>query len=173
MLDGLGRVLSVLHDISDGIRDLITRLDRLPQPAPPTTHGDDHPMLLSVNDAATALGIKPPALRGLLASRQGPAVTRLGRRIYVHRDDLVTWLQQQRPTPDDATQPWSRAYMPGRIGSGFPSTSEPAKRTYCHGSHTEPLAASKYSGRAVCRVCRDDVLVNNNGLLRKHYPRWW
>lgn len=170
VVDGLARVLDVLHDISDSVRRLAATINQRPveSPMPP-----DGPELLSVNGLAERLGISPGQVRTLRATGQGPTATQLGSRVYFDRDDVTAWLEQQRVDSSAAERPWREALLPGRIGSGLPMSSEPRKREFCVGSHSEPLAASRWAGRAVCRVCRDDVLVNRTGLLRKHYSRWW
>lgn len=171
-LDGLSRILEVLHDISDGVQELAnspknSSPDRAIHPP------DDRPLLLSVKGTAEAVGIPSSSLRNLIAARKGPVPTKIGGRLYFHRDDIDQWLQEQRDTPSTQIRPWRQAFLPGRIGSDVPASSAPPVRSYCSGSHSEPLAASRYSGRAVCRVCRDDVIVNRDGRLRKHLPRTW
>ena len=171
VVDGLSRILDVLHDISDGIRDLHHAADRAPMPAPPTA--PEGPALLSVKDLAAELGITTSAVHNLRYSGQAPVVTKLGGRVYFQRVDVDDWLLRQREIPEDNTRPWRESFTPGRIGATLPRSSDPPKREWCSGSHTEPMAAAKYVGRGVCRVCKDDVLVNRDGRLRKHYPRWW
>jgi len=117
--------------------------------------------------------VSASTVRGIRASGNAPTATKVGGRLFFQPDDVDAWLAEQRENRGDTTKPWRQAFLPGRIGSGLPRSSEPEKRAWCTGSHTEPLAASKWTGRAVCRVCNDDVMVNRNGLLRKHYPRWW
>lgn len=172
VLNGMARTLDVLHDISDHLQRLTELLGRERQPTPPGLPEEPEGVLLSVNRLAEYLGITPAAVRNLQVGGKGPSVTRVGSRVYFHRDDVAHWLARIRPE-ENAGRPWRGAYLPGRIGSTFPSSSERSKQAYCSGSHTEPRSASPYSGRAVCRACGDHVLVNNNGLLRKHYPRGW
>lgn len=169
--DGMSRILDVLHDISDGIRTLQQPIGSAQESEPPTEL--DGPALLSVKDLAGELGITTSAVHNLRYSGNAPVVTKLGGRIYFQRADVDQWLRRQRQTPEDNTQPWRGSFMPGRIGSNLPRSSDPLKRAWCSGSHTEPMAASKYTGRGVCRACKDDDLVNRDGRLRKHYPRWW
>ncbi len=170
--DGLGRILSVLHDISDGIREF----QRTTTSAPEVVLTDTpavHQQLLSVKDLAEMLGTSTGFVYGLRASGNGPVATKVGGRLLFQRADIEDWLHRQRETPGDNTQPWRGSFMPGRIGANLPRTSEPQKRAWCSGSHTEPMTAAKYTGRGVCRVCKDDVLVNRDGRLHKHLPRWW
>ena len=172
VLDGLARMIDVLHDISDGIQQLVEASAHAPTPVA-AEQESNAPQLFSVRGLAEHLGVSPSVIYGLRTTGDGPVSTKLGSRLYFHRDDVAAWLSEQRQDPGTATRPWRGSHLPGRIGSTIPRSSEPLKRTYCTGSHTEPMAASKYSGRAVCRVCRDDVIVNRDGRLRKHYPRGW
>lgn len=171
VVDGLARMLDVLHDISDAVRELAA------VPPERSTSSDPEretlPLLLSVTSLADALGVSPSTVRSFRASGHGPRPTKVGGRLFFHRDDVETWLQELRPADEARTRPWSGALLPGRIGSSLPVSSAPQKRAYCAGSHTEPMAASRYSGRAVCRACKDDVLVNKDGRLRKHFPGPW
>lgn len=164
MLDGLARIHTVLHDISDGIRELI---DSTPQPAPAATD-TVAPQLMSVAALAEHLGLSRSAVYALRSAGHAPPETRLGSRVLFQRADVDAWLAELRSPRSSGTQRWSAAHLSGRIGSAHPASSAPAP--YCTGSHTEPLAASQYSGRVVCRVCRDDVLVNRDGRTRKHRP---
>ena len=170
ILAGLARILDVLHDISDSLQELVRDAPRPATDADDATP-DNHPILLSVNDAAELLGIAPSSVRNLCANGHGPPITRLGRRVYIARADLDSWVDAQRQDPTAATIRWRTAYTPGRIGLDVPATTESRKLPWCTGSHTEPTAASAYSGRGICRICKDDVLINRNGLLRKH-RRW-
>jgi hypothetical protein len=172
VVDGMARMLDVLHDISDGIQKLSAASPPAP-PAPPTANEESQKRLLSVTDLAALLGVTPEVVRGLRASGNGPPVTKVGRRIFFQRKDIEVWFEKNREVPVENFQPWRGTYLPGRIGSTVPSSSKPAERKYCSGSNTEPMAASPYSGRAVCRVCKDHPIVNRDGRLRKHYPRGW
>lgn len=169
--DGLDRILSVLHDISDGIRELQRAAPSAAEVVLADTSAAQQ--LLSGRDVAELLGTSAGFVYGLRASGNGPVATKLGSRLLFQRGDVDEWLNRQRETPGDNTQPWRGSFMPGRIGANLPKSSEPQKRAWCNGSHTEPMAAAKYAGRGVCRVCKDDVLVNRDGRLRKHLPRWW
>ncbi len=170
MRDGMARALDVMHDISDGIRQLTELL----QAPTPTEQSQDvsESLLLSVKGLAALVGTSEASLYSLRSTGKGPPVTRVGSRVYFQRVDVDAWLREQREYPE-TTRPWRDAFLPGRIGFTVPRSSVRGRHEYCAGSHTEPLAASKYSGRAVCRSCRDDVLVNRDGLLRKHDPKSW
>lgn len=172
VLDGMTRMLAVLHDISDGIQKLNedsrrSTPDNLPHVA------EDRLRLMSVRETAAALGITPATIYGWHYNKQGPVATKVGGRLMYRPRDVEAWLDEQRETKATQTRPWRGSYMPGRIGSNVPSTSEQKKRAFCVGSHAEPMAASQYMGRAVCGACKDDVLVNRDGRTRKHYPRHW
>ena len=85
---------------------------------------------------------------------------------------IELWLDDARHDPRPEAAPWRTSFTPGRIGASV-AKAPPVDRSWCAGSHTEPTAASQYHGRGLCRVCRDDVLINRNGLLRKHRrPSW-
>lgn len=172
MLDGLARLHAVMHDISDGVQKLVALLQDLERPAPtPATEAAPTRLLFSVDDLADLLGVTASTVRGLRASGQGPTVTKIGRRVFFRREDVEGWLEEQRMPAVGLAGAWRDNWLPGRIGSSVPLTSE--RPDYCSGSHSEPLSASRYSGRGVCRVCRDDVLVNRDGRLRKHHRSGW
>jgi predicted DNA-binding transcriptional regulator AlpA len=173
VLDALARMLDVLHDISDGVRALAESTARQTPAVQSEAPGAGLPQLLSVKGLADLLGVSTSAVYSLRATGNAPPVTRLGARLYFNREDVTAWLREQRQDPESGTRLWREAYIPGRVGSRLPRSSERKPRSYCAGSNTEPMAASRWSGRAVCQVCRDDVLVNRDGRLRKHYPRSW
>lgn len=165
VLDGLARMHSVLHDISDGVRELRQAIER--ERTVVTSTEVERPLLMSVAGLAEHLGLSPSAVYALRSAGHAPPVTKVGSRVFFQRADVDSWLAGLRNVQSDTT-PWSNAFLPGRIGSSMPRSSAPAP--YCSGSNTEPLAASRYSGRVVCRVCRDDVMVNKDGRTRKHRP---
>jgi excisionase family DNA binding protein len=167
VVDGLARALDVLHDISDELRQLSERTP-LAQPETPAAPDSPASALLSIDDLAEYLGTSPGFIRSLRSTGKGPTVTKIGSRVFFHRSDVDAWLRDAREPDTEPTRPWRGAYLPGRVGWNVPRSSEPQTRPWCAGSNTEPLAASRYTGRAVCRVCRDDVLVNRDGRLRKH-----
>jgi len=172
LMGGMQRILDVLHDISDGVQELQTTLGEQRVPSAPMPSAGAEPLLLSIADAAELLGIKPGSFRTLCDASHGPPTVRIGKRIYLRRTDLERWLDEARHDPQPEAMPWRSGFTRGGIGS---SITKPAlvDRSWCAGSHTEPTAASQYHGRGLCRVCRDDVLINRNGLLRKHRrPSW-
>jgi len=172
LLSGLQRILDVLHDISDGVRDLQTT-SRAPSICPPEMlPAESGPILFSIAEAAELTGIKSGSLRNLCAGTHGPVTVRIGRRIFIRRTDLERWLEDSLHDPQPTSAPWRSTYTPGRMGSSL-ATTAPSDRSWCAGSHTEPSAASQYHGRGLCRACRDDVLINSDGRLRKHRrPSW-
>ncbi len=173
VVDGLARVLDVLHDISDGVLSLAA--EQGPStPIAAAMEQEAGPELLSVNALADQLRVSPGTVRSLRASGSGPRATLLGRRIFFRRDDVAEWLMEARERTDgNATRPWCESYLPGRVGAGLPATSRPRAPDYCSGSHTETRAASSYSGRGICRECGDHVLVNRDGGLREHRRSPW
>lgn len=171
VLDGLARIHEVMHDISDGVQKLVALLERVPPPLQALRTSLYERTLLSVDDLAELLGVTPNTVRGLRASRHAPTVTKVGRRVFFRQEDVDVWLNDRRERAPEAAAPWTGSWLPGRIGSSVARTSE--RPDHCEGSHSEPLTASPYSGRAICRVCRDAVIVNHDGRLRKHYPKTW
>lgn len=176
MLEGLERLRQVMHDISDGVRELAVvaeRIEKVAQVATPAPVAQDGPMLLSVKQLAEHLGVKDAAVRGWISAGKAPPLTRVGSRIMFQRADVDQWLAALRPE-EEGPQPWRGSFVGGGIGRAFPSSTARRDLPWCEGSHTEPAAASKYPGHAVCRVCKDDyVSVNRDGRLRKHRARWW
>lgn len=172
LLGGMKRILDVLHDISDGVRELQTSLGEQRVPSASLPDAEEEPLLLSIADAAELTGIKPGSFRTLCDANHGPPTVRIGKRIYLRRTDLERWLDEARHDPQPEAVPWRSGFTRGGIGSSLAKPG-PIDRSWCAGSHTEPKAASQYHGRGLCRVCRDDVLINRNGLLRKHRrPSW-
>lgn len=172
LMGGMQRILDVLHDISDGVREIQATLAARPAETATPSPAEGEPLLLSIADAADFTGIKQGSLRTLCDASHGPPTVRIGKRIYLPRADLELWLDEARHDPRPEAAPWRTSFTPGRIGGSVVKAS-PVDRSWCAGSHTEPTAASQYHGRGLCRVCRDDVLINRNGLLRKHRrPSW-
>src|SRR4051794_67725 len=108
VLSGMSRLLDVLHDISDAVRELAEAqarqwtLDTNAAPAPSRTR----PQLLSVEDLAELLGVTPGTVRGLRSSREAPVATKVGRRVFFDRDDVDEWLRQRREPTTPDTVPW-------------------------------------------------------------------
>src|SRR4051812_28413121 len=101
----MARMLDVLHDISDGVQQLVAASAHTPTPAPIDPDANV-PQLLSVRGLAEHLGVSPGVIYGLRTTGDGPVVTKLGNRVYFHRDDVAEWLARQRDDPGPATRPW-------------------------------------------------------------------
>ena len=54
------------------------------------------PHLLTMAEVAVVLRISPKATYAMIARGQLPGVVRIGRRVLVHADELVDWLDQKR-----------------------------------------------------------------------------
>lgn len=178
VLDALDRMHQVLHDISDSVGDLAAQAVKgAPADSPVRAAPGSEPpekLLFTVQGLAAMTGLSRSAIYQLRHANEGPVPTKVGSRLFFHRDDIAAWLDRHRQNADDSdTRPWREGWMPGRIGRSHPRSSEPQMAPWCTGSHTEPMAASRYPGRNVCRICRGDVLVNRDGRLRKHHPRGW
>jgi excisionase family DNA binding protein len=66
-----------------------------------TAHAE-WPVLLTVDEAAVLLRTTRKAIYALIARRQVPGVTRIGRRVLFRADDLLHWLGQKRaPSPKE------------------------------------------------------------------------
>lgn len=114
--DGLGRILSVLHDISDGIREF----QRTTTSAPEVVLTDTpavHQKLLSVKDLAEMLGTSTGFVYGLRASGNGPVATKV-----------------QRPAPVPA---WRRRRL-GFTLKGLPSHRSRGARAEAIGAQPPP-----------------------------------
>lgn len=128
MLDGMARVLDVLHDISAAVRQLAENAKR-PAPPPPAPMPSERPQpLLSVDAVAEMLGVTPNVIRSLRASGKAPPATRLGSRVFFHRNDVDAWLRERRETPAGTTRPWRGSFLPGRIGSNVPASTRLTRR---------------------------------------------
>lgn len=77
VLTALGRLMDVLHDISDAVRGIATQDTRPPAERPIQ---DDRPVLLTVEGLADHLGVSVSTVRSLRASGGGPPATKIGRR---------------------------------------------------------------------------------------------
>src|SRR5436190_24232578 len=98
VLDGMSRMLDVLHDISDSVRQLAeAEVNRAAVDIPPPARPEkDRPQLLSVDDLAELLGVTPGTVRSLRSSREAPVATKVGRRVFFDRGDVDEWLRQRR-----------------------------------------------------------------------------
>jgi len=140
VLDGMNRVLAVLHDVSDGVRDLaeaVRALERATQPPPPPTPAG-RAEFFSVGDLAELIGLSEGAVRNLRYRGKGPAATKVGGRLRFRRRDVEAWLAGEREAQEAPTRPWKESWLGGGIGSGLARTTDPgplllglAHRTGC------------------------------------------
>ena len=86
-------------------REAARRRSRSAHQSRQTARGDGAerlPLLLTVDDVATLLRTTGPAVYAMVARRQLPGVTRLGRRVLFRSDDLLRWFDQNRaPSPKE------------------------------------------------------------------------
>jgi excisionase family DNA binding protein len=61
-----------------------------------TPAADALPLLLTVEEVATLLRTTHRAVYAMAERAQLPGVTRIGRRLLVRRDDLLSWLDERR-----------------------------------------------------------------------------
>jgi excisionase family DNA binding protein len=61
----------------------------------PTIPGET-PVLLTADETAAVLRTSRKAVYAMAARTQLPGVTRIGRRLLVRRDDLLSWLSERR-----------------------------------------------------------------------------
>lgn len=156
----LQRALDLLHDISDRLAKIEKKLDlpeQAPQPSKPIAK------LLTVAEIAERLGVSKGMVYELTNTSALPSI-KLGGVVRVREEDLDAFLRQHRREAADAlTRDWSETRLEGPQPTVYTSKTE-----RCHGSRTEPRAMSRYSGRGVCRMCGDDVLLNRDGTIRVH-----
>jgi hypothetical protein len=76
------------------ITDLIKRVQLLEAARPP-------PRLLSQEQAAQYIGVKPPTLAGWRHVSRGPVYRKVGRTTFYRIEDIETWLDAQRVVPMD------------------------------------------------------------------------
>ena len=57
---------------------------------------NEMPVLMTVDDTATLLRTTRTAVYAMVARRQLPGVTRVGRRVLFRTQDLLDWLDQNR-----------------------------------------------------------------------------
>jgi excisionase family DNA binding protein len=72
-----------------------TKAGRAPPPLPPPFLCA-LPPLLTTNEVATFLRTSRQAVYAMAARRQLPGLTRIGRRLLVRREDLLSWLDERR-----------------------------------------------------------------------------
>jgi excisionase family DNA binding protein len=60
------------------------------------------PILVTVDEAAVLLRTTRTAVYVMVARRQLPGITRIGRRVLFRSQDLLDWLDQKRvPSPEE------------------------------------------------------------------------
>lgn len=67
---------------------------------------DELPPLLTVEEVAVLIRTTPKSVYTMIDRGQLPGVTRLGRRLRVHRDDLVRWLHESRASSPQERRSW-------------------------------------------------------------------
>ena len=97
VLGALQRILDVLHDVSDGIRELRESVEAQRRGREISASSDSaEPLLLSIDEAAELIGIGSASMRRLCDASYGPPTVRIGRRIFLQRRDLEHWLERAR-----------------------------------------------------------------------------
>ena len=69
---------------------------RLPSSSTPFTSLEALPPLLTVSEVAATLRTSRKAVYAMVERSQLPGITRIGRRLLVRRDDLVSFLDERR-----------------------------------------------------------------------------
>jgi excisionase family DNA binding protein len=80
-----------------------TKAERARPPLPPTFLCA-LPPLLTTDEVATFLRTSRQAVYAMAARRQLPGLTRVGRRLLVRRDDLLSWLDERRAASPGGTR---------------------------------------------------------------------
>ncbi|HEV3194378.1 MAG TPA: helix-turn-helix domain-containing protein [Polyangiaceae bacterium] len=62
------------------------------------------PIFLTVDETATLLRTSRKAVYAMAERAQLPGVTRIGRRLLVRRDDLLSWLDERRAASPGGTR---------------------------------------------------------------------
>ena len=156
--ESLRRIYQKVSDVSETVQKLQDdRLLAAVEPAP----ADGPGKLYSLKETAAMLGLSSGTIRS-----DGPTITRAGKRIMFSAEDIQRWKELHREPRDDYERNWA----PSAVGShSFPTPPKLSRgRPMCLGSEQTPKRLSRYSGRGVCRVCNDDVLIKTDGMLRRH-----
>jgi excisionase family DNA binding protein len=66
--------------------------------------GTAAPALLTAEEAAALLRTSRKAIYAMAERHQLPGVTRIGRRLLVRRDDLLSWLDERRAASPGGTR---------------------------------------------------------------------
>jgi excisionase family DNA binding protein len=67
-------------------------------PSPESTDSGSR-LLLTADEAAALLRTSRKAIYAMAERAQLPGITRIGRRLLVRRDDLLSWLEERRVAP--------------------------------------------------------------------------
>lgn len=77
-------------------------------PAPAFASFEDLPLLLTPDEAALLLRTSRKAVYSLAERGQIPGVVRIGRRLLIERDPLVSWLHRSRAaSPKEVSRRWA------------------------------------------------------------------
>jgi len=82
--------------LESDLADLIERVKRLEAARPPPPQDDP---LLTQEQAASALGLKPPTLAMWRHQKKGPAYVKIGRSAFYRQSALTAWLEAQSVIP--------------------------------------------------------------------------
>lgn len=163
-LDGMARLLDVLHDISASLQIIATKPD--PSVAAPDPSDEKPPALLGVKEAAAILGVSVGTLNKwrLPYALNGPPAIKIGTRVRYRHADIETWLNQQVERPHEPSRAW-RSEPQGRIGS---TVKKPIRKVRCPGSSTDPTSVDQF-GLGTCSQCHSTSLaVTEKGKLYRH-----
>ena len=83
-------------------RGEVSRTPRIPDH--PRASPEDWPALLTANEVAAVLRTSRKAVYAMAERAQLPGVTRIGRRLLVRRDDLLSWLDERRAASPGGTR---------------------------------------------------------------------
>jgi excisionase family DNA binding protein len=70
----------------------------------PRVSQDEWPPLLTTSEVAVVLRTSRKAVYAMAERAQLPGVTRIGRRLLVRRDDLLSWLDERRAASPGGTR---------------------------------------------------------------------
>jgi excisionase family DNA binding protein len=73
-------------------------------PDRPRAPPEDWPPLLTASEVAAVLRTSRKAVYAMAERAQLPGVTRIGRRLLVRRDDLLSWLDERRAASPGGTR---------------------------------------------------------------------
>jgi excisionase family DNA binding protein len=82
----------------------VTSRARHPAPPPTARPFDGLPPLLTIAEVSALLRTTRKAIYAMTERVQLPGVTRIGRRLLVRRDDLLSWLDERRAASPGGTR---------------------------------------------------------------------